>query len=415
MIEIHTSTLDCGMPLIIETIPSVRSVALSWLLPAGSARDPEARIGQSAMWSEMLFRGAGSLNSRAQADAFDRVGAGRSIDVATFHLSLSATLLGARLGEALPLIVETVRAPRFDPDGVEPVRDLCLQAIASLEDDPGERVMILAKEKHAAPPINRSGLGTPEGVRAVTRDDLLLDWEDFVRPVGSILAIAGRVDADKARATLNALLAGWQGEAAPVTPAPTAQRGYHHLEDDTNQVQIAVVHDAPQESSDDCVLERVATAVLSGGMAGRLFTEVREKRSLCYAVSASYTADRDYGRTLAYVGTTPQRAQESLDVLLDLLHAINTPQGRVTREEFDRAVVGMKSRLVMSGESTGARAGALARDWHKLGRARSLDELAQRIDAVTLEQVNGYLARRSLGEMTICTLGPAALTPPSGG
>jgi predicted Zn-dependent peptidase len=128
-------------------------------------------------------------------------------------------------------------------------------------------------------------------------------------------------------------------------------------------------------------------------------------------VSASYTGNRDFGRALAYVGTTPERAQESLDVLLAELRRINTPEGKVTREEFDRAVTGFKSSLVFSGESTAARASALARDQFRLGRPRSLEELAAAIDAVTLEQVNDYLSTRSLGTLTVQTLGPAPLTP----
>ena len=152
--------------------------------------------------------------------------------------------------------------------------------------------------------------------------------------------------------------------------------------------------------------------VLSGGMSGRLFTEVREKRGLCYSVSAGYRAERDFGAVTAYVGTTPERAQESLDVLTQELQRIHTPAGAITQEEFQRAVIGSKSRLIFSGESTGARAAALAADQHRVGRPRSLGELAEEIDRVTLDQVNNYLTRRSLGTPTIQTLGPAELTAP---
>jgi predicted Zn-dependent peptidase len=221
---------------------------------------------------------------------------------------------------------------------------------------------------------------------------------------------------------VESLLAGWSGGAAPVKLGPPAPRGYAHETDQSNQVQVIVLHDAPGESDPRAVLERIVTNVLSGGMSGRLFTEVREKRGLCYAVSAGFATDRvpdgtaggHYGRVLAYVGTTPERAQESLDVLHAELERINTPAGRVTPDEFRRAVVGMKSRLVFSGESTSARAGSLAADYHRLGRARNLDELAAEIDGVTLDQVNAYLAGRKLGRLTVQTLGPAALRPPAG-
>ncbi len=218
---------------------------------------------------------------------------------------------------------------------------------------------------------------------------------------------------------LEALLEGWTGRAVEPATAGSPVRGYAHETDQSNQVQIIVMHDAPVDGperdgveSRDALLERVVTAVLSGGMSGRLFTEVREKRGLCYAVQAGYRGDRTYGTVSAYVGTTPERAQESLDVLLAELDRINTPAGRVTPEEFQRALVGFKSGLVFSGESTSARASALAGDTRRLGRARSLGEIADRLDSITLDEVNAYLARRTLGTLTIQTLGPAALRAP---
>lgn len=226
--------------------------------------------------------------------------------------------------------------------------------------------------------------------------------------------MAGALDADEIESTLNRLLAGWSGSTTLPPKGPMPPRGYEHEEDDTNQVQIIVCHDAPTELAEDSMLEKVVVSVLSGGMSGRLFSEVREKRGLCYSVSAGYRGDRDYGSVTAYVGTTPERAQESLQVLLGELNRINSPGAadRVTDAEFQRAVAGMKSRLVFSGESTAARASALAADMHVYGRPRSLAEIAQKIDAVTLDQVNAYLARRKLGVLTIQTLGPRALTVP---
>jgi predicted Zn-dependent peptidase len=211
---------------------------------------------------------------------------------------------------------------------------------------------------------------------------------------------------------LDRLLGGWQGSTPePVLGGPPV-RGYGHEPDETNQVQIIVLHEAPPEPHPDSLAEKLVISVLSGGMSGRLFSEVREKRGLCYSVGAGYRGDRDFGSVSCYVGTTPERAQESLDVLLSELHRVHSPQGHVQPEEFKRAVTGMKSRLIFSGESTGARSAALAGDIHRLGRARSLEEMAGQIDALTLDQVNDYLARRSLGRMTIQTLGPKPLIPP---
>lgn len=415
---ITTRTLACGMPLLVEQMPGVRSVGVTWLLPAGSATDPDDRQGLCTMWGELVFRGAGELNSREQADAMDRLGMSRGCDPSTFHLRLGFTLLGERLSDAIPVIVDLVRRPRMDEEAIEPTRDLAIQAIESLKDDPHQRAVLSLKARHAPAPINRSGMGTIESLSAITRDDLVAGWQRQVRPGGAILAVAGDVaaagGADGLARRFDDLLAGWSGAAPSISPGNSPTRGsYHHIDDPSAQVQIVLMHDAPAERQLESRLERVVASVLSGGMASRLFTEVREKRGLCYSVSESYAAERDYGRCVGYVGTTPERAQESLDVLMAELHRINTRDGQVTKEEFDRAMIGIKSGLIFSGESTGARAAALAGDQHRLGRARSLDEVAAMYAAITLDHVNDYLSSRALGDVTIVTLGQTALIRPA--
>ena len=412
MSTITTRTLDCRTPLIVEHIPGVRSAAMTWLIPAGTAHEPKGLQGLAAMHAELLGRGAGNFDSRAQADAYDRLGISRDYAPETFHIAFTATFMGDRISDALPLLVENVRDARMSEDSFAPARDLCLQTVQSLRDDPHERVLINARAAHAPEPINRSVYGTEEGLRALTPEIVAETWRDRAVPEGSIIALAGDVDADDAADLLNRLLADWTGAAPEIDVAPDPPRGYTHETHETNQVHIALVHDAPPEPDEHAFDERALTAVLSGGMSSRLFTEIREKRSLCYAVSARYGAEARYGRTLAYVGTTPDRAQESLDTLLGELRRINTTDGAVTKEEFDRAIIGMKSRLVMSGESTSARAAAIARDWRKLGRARSLDELTDHIDALSLDRLNEYLTSRRLGTMTACSIGPAPLEPP---
>lgn len=414
MSAIVTLPLSCGATLLVEPMAGVASAGLTWLVPCGCATDPQGREGLSAMLAELLLRGAGRLDSRAHADALDRLGVDRGTEVGTHNLRLSAAMVGDRLDQALPLLVDMVLRPRLEAEAVEPVRDLCLQAIESLADDPAQRAAIAARARHYPPPLNRSTLGTTEGLSAISRTDLVEGWARRARPVGSIIAIAGAVEPEELHRRFETLLAGWSGAARETVGVGTPPRGYAHEADESNQVQILVLHDAPRDGDQRSMEERLAIDVLSGGMSARLFTEVREKRGLCYSVSASYSPDKHDGRVVAYVGTTPERAQDSLDVLWAELQRLNTSQGAVTREEFQRSVVRMKSRLVFSGESTSARAASLAADQHRLGRPRSLGELASMIDALTLDRVNGYLARRGMGRVTIQTLGPAPLRPPAG-
>lgn len=403
-------TFDNGLVLITEHVSGVQSLAMRCVLPAGAVFEDIHNLGASSVCSEMLMRGAGELDSRQQADAFDRAGALRDVDNAIRFMQVSTTTLGHRASEAVPLLMDIVRRPRMSEDSFPPAQELALLGVASLQDDPQHRAALAARERHLPSPYNRSTFGTEEGIASLTHEKLCSWWSSNALPHGSFVTAAGDVDHDQLVELIGEHIGDWNGQNTMPASSDTPTRGYGHLDDDSNQVQIMVVHDGPAIGHADNPLERLAIAVLSGGMSGRLFTEVREKRGLCYSVSSSYRADKDRGVVSNYVGTTPERAQESLDVLHAELRRLNS--GDVTQEEIDRAKTGLKSRLVFAGESTKARAGALAADYFNLGRVRSLEEIVAQLDAISLDELNQYLTRRDLGTLTIQTLGPSALTPP---
>ncbi|MEM8758195.1 MAG: insulinase family protein [Planctomycetota bacterium] len=413
MTKITTHTLECGAVLIAEVLPAARSAAVAWHVPCGITAEPADRLGLTGVVCEMLMRGAGDRDARAQADAFDAVGATRDIAAGLRGTQIASITTGDRLPDLLPLLAETVRRPRLNNETFVPSRELSLQALESLGDDPRERASIAARAAFFPEPYNRSSYGTREGLTAATADDAAALWAGRALPGSSIIAVAGAVDADAIRDRLDGLLEGWAGSAERIEPAGGVRAAAGHIEDDSSQVQIIALRDAPTELDQQAaVREKIAASVLSGGMSGRLFTEVREKRGLCYAVAAAYRGDDLFGRLSAYVGTTPERAQESLDVLLAELDRIRTPAGAVTADEIDRAIIGLKSSVVFHGESTQARAASLVSDVIKLGRARTLDEISAAYDAVSLDDLNSYLVGSAAGAQTIQTLGPTALATP---
>lgn len=154
-----------------------------------------------------------------------------------------------------------------------------------------------------------------------------------------------------------------------------------------------------------------AVGVLSGGMSSRLFSEVREKRGLCYSVYASYHTLKDRAAVLCYAGTSADRAQESLDVTLGELTRL--AEG-IRPEELERLKARVKSNLIMQQESSSARSSAIARDWYHLGRVRTLDEVSSLVDGLSCQSINDYLAAHPPGDFTIITVGPQALEAPLG-
>jgi predicted Zn-dependent peptidase len=408
MSSIRSHRYPNGLVLLVEPIADMASVGMTLLLPAGVAYEPADKLGVSTVLADMIFRGAGAFDSRQHSDALDQLGVHRTGEAQTHHLRIGATMIGDRLPASLPLLLDAARRPRLPEDGFEPAVQLALQSIDSLEDDPQHKVMVELKKLHQPQPIGRSTYGDPEHLEAMSLADVRRFWKSSFVPQGAILALAGNVKFDEARDLVGVLTADWTG-SADLNYTPTiAPRGNHHHLAETAQQHIGVAYDTVGEADERAnVLQRVATAVLSGGMSGRLFTEVREVRGLVYSVYAAYYSQRERGTIYSYASTTPQRAAETLDVLVGELRKLT--EG-VKADEFERALVGMKSRLVMQGESTSARAATIAMDQFLLGRPRTLEEMRRLIDAVTLADLNAFVAAHPPQDLTTLTIGPATLS-----
>jgi len=229
------------------------------------------------------------------------------------------------------------------------------------------------------------------------------------RPNGAILSVAGNIEWEPLKAQVERLFGRWpRGTEQDVKPEPNTPRS-EHLPKDTQQTQVALAFPSVPVGDPDYYAARAAAAVLSGGMSSRLFTEVREKRGLCYSVYAFHETFKDRGTMLAYAGTRSDRAQQTLDVTVGELRRL---KDGITDDEIDRVKAGLKSSLIMQEESTSARAGAIATDWYYLGRVRSFDEIQAAIDALTPRAILDYLARYPVKDLTLVTLGPDPLVMP---
>lgn len=407
---IRQQTFENGLVLIAETMPSVRSAAFTLLVPAGAAFEPAGQGGAANMLSEWITRGAGGLDSRALLTALDNLGVNHGESAQTLHTSLAAATLGTNLIPALELFADILLRPHFDDGEVEPIRALALQSLGGIEDDPGTKVIYELRKRHFPDPWGRPAPGTPESVEALTPDDLRSFHQKNFRPNGAILGVAGAIDWDELKQAVGRLLGTWEPKPDPVVVETAAGPSRGHLIRETQQIQIALAYPSATVSDPNYYRARAATAILGGYSSARLFTEVREKRGLCYSVYASYESQRDRAAVLCYAGTSVERAQETLDVTIAEIQRLK--QSGVQLEELDTMRAGLKSSLIMQQESSMSRSSSLASDWFYLGRVRSLDEISSELDALTPVNVSDYAASQPLGEMTILTLGPNPLEFP---
>lgn len=405
--EVRTRRLGNGLVLLAEPMEGVQSAAFTLLVPSGTAFEPEEAAGAATMLAEWTTRGAGDRDSREWTTALDRLGVNHSIGAQTVHVAASAATLGRNLIPAIELFADVVRRPRLDEEEVEPIRALCLQSLHSLEDDPGSKVMVELRKRFFADPWGRSGSGTAEGLEASTPEVLESYFRRAYHARGAILGVAGAIDWDELERAVDRCFGDWEAGSEPVVREKAAPGGVHHIEQETQQTQISLAFPTVSVMDPDYYKARAATAILGGYTSARLFTEVREKRGLCYSVFASYEALKDRGAVVCYAGTSNERAQQTLDVTLSELRRL--AEEGVEAEELDMMRAGLKSSLIMQQESSMSRSGSLAADYYHLGRVRSLKEISAALDALTPGEVSEFASRMPLDRMTIVTLGPAAL------
>lgn len=401
--HIHTARLDNGLTLLFQSMPWLRSVSLGLQTRVGSATDPNGQEGSATVASEWSNRGAGALASREFSAALDALGVRRGGGSDRETTSLGASLLVDTLPEALKLLALQVKEPKLEDAEFESSRELALQDLKSLADQPSARLAEALSAATFASGHGRSPYGTLEGLAALTPDSVRHDLSSRSGPEGAILAVAGGVSWPELQDLVQEQLGDWTGPAAGLSQPEFNRSSRQHVSADTSQVQIGLSFTGLPPQHADWLLQSVAIGVLSGGMGARLFTEVREKRGLVYSVGAGVRAVRDAGYIIGYAGTTPQKADETLEVMLAEFRRLS--EG-VTEGELERARQGRLTRLILQGEASGSRASGLASDYWLRGRTRTLEEIAEETRALTLTDLNDWLVRTRLPEPTIVTLGP---------
>ncbi len=402
-------TFDNGLTLLAERMPGMQSAAMTLLVPAGSATDPVDRSGSATVLSDLVLRGAGNRDNKQLTDHLDGLGLQRSSSVGVHHSRFGCAALADKVMAGLPTYADIVRRPKLADDGFEPAQDLALQALAGIDDEPRQKLLIKLREWFFPSPYGRNSMGETDHIEKMTIDYCRADHRNRYHAKGSILAVAGAIEFGQLKDAVARDFGDWGG----TPPQPDAEMPppgrFHHEHQDSEQTHIGIAYPSVPETDPDYYTVRMAVEVLSGGMSGRLFTEVREKRGLVYSVWAGYSSLKDRGAIMGYAGTSNDRAQATLDCFVSELHRLTLG---VTEAELARAKTGLKASTIMQGESTGSRAGAIAHDFFTRGRIRTLEEVKGAIDAVTVDRVNGYLKAHPPGPFTIVTVGPKELTLP---
>lgn len=407
--------LPNGLTVIVESMPHVASIGYELHLPGGLIFDPEHRQGLSLIAAEMCSRGVRELpnglgdrlDAHALADRFDQIGARHSEEASSDKIVLRGLSLPDELPSAMLLTAQMARTPSFPADETEATKDLLLQELHSLKENPAQWAFQELAQRYFPPPYNRSPLGEEQGLTAASTDEVVSQYNLLISPRGSILSIAGNISPEEGLALATRLYGDWEGSSRPDPIFSQVHTGlYHHVPWESAQCQIAMAYPGPKVGDSEYYSVKIAHALLSGGMHGRLFVEVREKRGLCYSVHSKHSADRQAGTCVVYAGTTPERVEETFEIVQGELQRVAQD---LSAEELQRAKTTILSALILGEESSSARAGSNASDLWTHGKVRTREEIRSGVSAVTPTDLQKLLERFPPHTASAVTLGPRGI------
>jgi len=381
------AVLPSGLRVITERVPGVRSVAVGIWVPAGSRDEAPERSGIAHFVEHMLFKGTRRRSARDIAEAIDATGGQLNAFTTKETTCYYARVLDEHLPLALDILADMLLESTFRPEDLARERDVIVEEIRLVEDTPEDLVHdLFEKALFGAHPLARPVLGSEETVSGCTRQDLLQFVQTHYSPGGLVIAAAGSVDHDALVAMVDKLFDGPARSNGARRPVPFSYRpAYVMAERDSEQVHLCVgVPALPRHHPQRFALHLLDT-LLGGGMSSRLFQELRENRGLVYSTYSYHSGYRDTGVLGVYAGTSPDKAEEVLDLIRSELEAVY--RGRITAEELDRAKQQAKGALVLSLENTTARMNRLGRSELDGQPYLSPKQLMRRIDAVSLEDV----------------------------
>lgn len=411
--DVDLTTLPSGLRIVSQRMDHAATVSLGIWIGAGARDELPHEHGLAHLLEHMAFKGTARRSAREIAEEIESVGGDLNAATSVEYTCYTARVLGQDLPLAVDILSDILTAPALTEEELAREKGVILQEIGAVQDAPDD--LVYDRFLQAAfpdQPLGRPILGTAKTVKSFTPGSIRAYLARNYHAGNMVLAASGAVDHEQLVALAQERLG-----ALPAPPAATLEReggqyrgGEARIEGDEEQVHLVLGFPGLPFRDGAHYPLQIFSSVLGGGLSSRLFQEVREQRGLAYSIDAFHWPFSDCGVFGISAGTAPEDVGELVEVALACLRQAAED---VSEAEVARARAQMKVGLLASLESPGGKLEQMARQVLIFGRAIPREELAQRLDAVTLDDVRAA-GRSLLGqEPTIAAVGPLDGLPPA--
>jgi predicted Zn-dependent peptidase len=385
--NIKREVLPNGLTILTEEMLHIRSVSIGIWVKTGSRHEDPQFNGISHFLEHMVFKGTKGRSAADIARLMDSIGGNMDAFTAKECICFNVKVLDEHMPIALDVLSDLVLNPVFDTDDISRERGVILEEIKMDEDNPDYLVHeIFTQNFWKDHPLGKPILGTKDTVRGFEQPVLRDYAARYFSPANLIISAAGSLDhkkfVDMVKEKFSDLVKSKNGfhEAPPKIYSRIVMRNKKSLE----QVQICVGVPSHPISHERRYASYLLNTLLGGGMSSRLFQNIREQQGLVYAIFSELNPYKDTGCLSVYAGTSRQSASKVVESIVKEFRAIKQP---VTPDELRRAKDQLKGSLMLSLESSSARMSNLARQEMYFDRFMGLNEIIDRIEAVTKDDL----------------------------
>jgi len=400
--------LPNGVRIITEEIAHVRSAALGIWVGAGSRDERKGYEGISHFIEHMFFKGTERRSARALAESLEAVGGQLNAFTTKEYTCYYAKILDVDLDLAIDVLSDMFFHSLYDEKEIEKEKNVIIEEIKMYEDSPDELIHdVFSEHVWNDHPLGKPILGTEESIGSLSRDKIMQFLTEHYAPDNLVISVAGKIKHDDVVAKLSPQFGTFnRGGRRVLEETPIGQTIEHYQKKDTEQMHIILGVPGLGQDDKDIYAMHIFNNILGGGLSSRLFQEIREQRGLAYSVYSYHSTYVDTGLFAIYAGTSPKNTQEVIACILEEL--MEFKQKGISAEELERTKAQIKGGLYLGLEAVSSRMSRLGKTELTYNRVLSPEEVVEKLDKVTLEDVLRVIGRLwQKDKISIMTLGPA--------
>src|ERR1700693_4256959 len=392
--DIERAVLPNGVRVVTEQMAHVRSVTVGIWIGTGSREETPEESALSPFIEHMVFKGTKNRSAEQIARSVDSIGGGLDAFTSKELVSYNVKVLDDHLPQAFDIVADLVRNPLFEKADIEKEKGVILEELKMEIDNPEYLIHeIFSSNFWKGHALGRPILGTRQTIRGFDQDKVERYYRQFYTPKNILVTAAGHLTHKRMLELVEEHFSDLKPHSVPPAAGPPTPHAPLVFRNKSSLEQVHLYMGVPSIAMPH--RERFAcyilNAILGGGMSSRLFQNIREKQGLAYAIFSELSMYHDAGCMLVYAGTSIRSAHR---VIKSIVHELNEVSEKlVSNEELRRAKDHLKGSTVLGMESTSSRMGNLARQELYFKRFFSLDEMLERIERVTAQEVQA-LARQ---------------------